>query len=131
MHLHMPVHHGVQYAPSSAGVSVISMAYLDPADGWVSLRSYSGDWELLEQLAETSVAALHECLDSSAVHGDLSADNVFIRYNFPSCIITTTAAGQPTMYASLSCGLLGFRVYRHTGARSGGAIQKGVRTRCL
>lgn len=115
MHLHMPAHHVVQYAPSSAGVSVISMAYLDPADGWVSLRSYSGDWEQLERLAETSMAALHECLDSSAVHGDLSADNVFIRYNFPCCI-TTIAAGQPTMDASLSCGLLGFRVCRHTGA---------------
>ena len=56
------------------------MAYLDPADGWVSLRSYNGDWEQLEQLAKASVAALHKCLDSSAVHGDLSADNVFVRY---------------------------------------------------
>ena len=97
------------------------MAYLDPADGWVSLRSYSGDWEQLEQLAKASVAALHECLDSSAVHGDLSADNVFVRYDLPSCI-TMTAAGQPTMDASLSCGLLGFRIYRRTGASSGGAI---------
>ncbi len=63
-----------------AGVSVIKMAYLDPADGWVSLRSYNGDWEQLEQLADASVAALHKCLDSFAVHGDLSADNVFVRY---------------------------------------------------
>lgn len=57
------------------------MSYLDPADGWVPLRFYPGDWEQLQQLADNSVAALHMCLDSSAVHGDLSADNVFIRYN--------------------------------------------------
>ena len=78
----MQVHGVVQDAPSStfAGVSVIRMSYLDPADGWISLRSYSGDWEQLQELANTSLAGLHNCLDSSAVHGDLSADNVFIRY---------------------------------------------------
>ena len=58
---------------------MIKMAYLDPADGWVSLRYYSGDWEQLKELAERSVTALHMCLDLSAVHGDLSADNVFVR----------------------------------------------------
>ena len=57
------------------------MSYLDPVDGWISLRSYSGNWEQLDELAKTSVAALHTCLESSAVHGDLSADNVFIRYS--------------------------------------------------
>ena len=60
---------------------MIKMAYLDAADGWIPLRSYSGDWGQLEHLAQTSMAALHTCLDSSAVHGDLSADNVFVRYD--------------------------------------------------
>ena len=79
----MHVHGVVQDAPSSmvAGVSVIKMSYLDAADGWISLRSYTGDWEQLQELANTSLAGLHDCLDSSAVHGDLSADNVFIRYD--------------------------------------------------
>ena len=61
------------------GVSVVRMAYLDPAEGWISLRHYRGDWDELEKVAETAMDALQKCLDCAAVHGDLSPDNVFVR----------------------------------------------------
>lgn len=61
------------------GVSVVRMAYLDPAEGWVSLCTYRGDVDMLEKLAETAMGALHKCLDCAAVHGDLGASNLFVR----------------------------------------------------
>lgn len=64
---------------AAGGVFVVRMAYLDPAEGWVPLRRYQGDWEALEELAESALDSLHTCLNSAAVHGNVSADNVFVR----------------------------------------------------
>lgn len=68
---------GVDTCPG--GVSAVRMAHLDPAEGWVALHRYTGDWDTLEQMAESAMDGLHKCLDCAAVHGDLKADNVFVR----------------------------------------------------
>lgn len=61
------------------GVEVVYMDFLDPADGWVPLRAFSGDWTALEKLIESALDQLHKCTGGKAVHGDLHSDNVFVR----------------------------------------------------
>ena len=58
----------------------MKMAYLDREEGWVPLRRYEGDWDLLESMTDAALKELHACLDAQAVHGDLNPDNFFIRY---------------------------------------------------
>ena len=55
------------------------MAYLNPDEGWVSLRSYQGDMGMLAPMVDTALSMLHECLKARAVHGDLTADHILIR----------------------------------------------------
>ena len=61
-------------------VQVIKMEYLDPADGWVPLERYTGDWDALHQVAMEALKSLQSCLDGKAVHGDLNPSNLLVRY---------------------------------------------------
>ena len=63
------------------GVEVIRMEYLDPAEGWTSLSSFSGDWNKVEELVLAAVTKLHSCEDGLAVHGDLNPRNVLLRWD--------------------------------------------------
>ena len=59
---------------------MVKMAYLSREEGWVSLYNYKWDVESLAALAEAALATFHTCLNNKAVHGDLSAGNIFVRY---------------------------------------------------
>ena len=61
-------------------VQVIKMEYLDPADGWVPLERYTGDWDALHQVAMEALKSLQSCLGGKAVHGDLNPSNLLVRY---------------------------------------------------
>ncbi len=78
------------------------MQYLDPKDGWSSLRHFrtgykpenplqhnldpeddeelsAADQVVIEELSIAALATLQSCLNGQAVHGDLSPDNIFVR----------------------------------------------------
>ena len=55
------------------------MQYLDPADGWMSPHRFTGDWDLLQEVAVEALASLQSCLDGKAVHGDLNPGNLLVR----------------------------------------------------
>ena len=61
-------------------VQVIKMEYLDPADGWVRLERFTGDWDALHEVAMEALKSLQSCLDGKAVHGDLNPSNLLARY---------------------------------------------------
>ena len=63
------------------GYTMVEMEYLDPADGWASLQSFTGpaDPGDVERACNYALQGLHESLGGKAVHGDLRAPNVFIR----------------------------------------------------
>lgn len=62
------------------GIEVVKMEYLDPADGWMPLKRFAGDWDILQEVALEALSSLQSCLDGKAVHGDLNPNNVFVRY---------------------------------------------------
>ena len=61
-------------------VQVIKMECLDPADGWVRLERFIGDWDALHEVAMEALKSLQSCLDGKAVHGDLNPSNLLVRY---------------------------------------------------
>ena len=61
-------------------VQVIKMEYLGPADGWMRLERFSGDWDALHEVAMEALESLQTCLDGKAVHGDLNPGNLLVRY---------------------------------------------------
>jgi hypothetical protein len=61
-------------------VQVINMDYLDPADGWMRLERFTGDWDALHEVAMEALKSLQTCLDGKAVHGDLNPGNLLVRY---------------------------------------------------
>ncbi len=60
-------------------VQLLEMQYLRPVDGWIALSHFDGDWDTVTQLCEDALDRLHQCLDSSAVHGDLRPPNIMVR----------------------------------------------------
>jgi len=61
-------------------VQVIKMDYLDPADGWMRLERFTGNWDALHEVAMEALKSLQSCLDGKAVHGDLNPSNLLVRY---------------------------------------------------
>ena len=64
------------------GYILVEMEYLDPADGWASLYNFSdpADPLAVETACKSALIGLQDCLEGSAVHGDLRAPNIFIRW---------------------------------------------------
>ncbi len=62
--------------------TLVEMEYLDPADGWASLASFSGaaDPLVVAEACNAALQKLHACLEGKALHGDLRAPNIFIRW---------------------------------------------------
>jgi len=66
-------------------VQVIKMEYLDPADGWMRLERFIGDWDALHEVAMEALESLQSCLEGKAVHGDLNPGNLLVRYALGKC----------------------------------------------
>ena len=66
-------------------VQVIKMEYLDPADRWMRLERFTGDWDALHEVAMEALKSLQSCLDGKAVHGDLNPSNLLVRYALGKC----------------------------------------------
>ena len=64
------------------GYTMVEMEYLDAADGWATLASFSGaaDPRAVAGACNDALQKLHACLEGKAVHGDLRAPNIFIRW---------------------------------------------------
>ena len=62
--------------------TLVEMEYLDAADGWATLASFSGaaDPRAVAGACNDALQKLHACLEGKAVHGDLRAPNIFIRW---------------------------------------------------
>ncbi len=85
---------------------MVKMAYLSREEGWVSLYNYKWDVESLAALAEAALATFHTCLNNKAVHGDLSAGNIFVRYHIfrnPFLSSLIHARSKTNGYASAKC----------------------------
>ena len=95
---------------------LVEMEYLDPADGWASLYHFSNLADPLdvENACTSALHGLQDCLGGTAVHGDLRAPNIFIRWG---------ASGRPT--SSSGGGPQGARHHHQVG----GLPQLGV-SRC-
>ena len=67
------------------GYMLVEMEYLDPADGWASLYHFSNLADPLdvENACTSALLGLQDCLGGTAVHGDLRAPNIFIRWGLP------------------------------------------------
>ncbi len=61
-------------------VQVIKNGYLDPADGWMRLERFTGDWDALHEVAMEALKSLPVCVDGQAVHGHLNLSNLLVRY---------------------------------------------------
>lgn len=61
------------------GVEVVMMDYLDPADGWMPLKRFTGDWDVLQAVVFEALRSLQSCLGGKAVHGDLNPNNIYVR----------------------------------------------------
>jgi len=68
-------------------VQVIKVEYLDPADRWMRLERFTGDWDALHEVAMEpwTLKSLQSCLDGKAVHGDLNPSNLLVRYALGKC----------------------------------------------
>ena len=49
------------------------------SDGWKLLNSFSGDWNVLHEVAMGALNSLQSCLSGTAVHGDLNPGNLLVR----------------------------------------------------
>ena len=76
------------------------MEYLDPADGWTPLQHFIGDWDVLQVVAMEAPRSLQSCLGGKAVHGDLHARNLLIRYALGKC---SSHASTPKLHGRFEC----------------------------
>ncbi|KAL3161583.1 hypothetical protein ABBQ32_010444 [Trebouxia sp. C0010 RCD-2024] len=84
-------------------VQVIKMEYLDPADGWVRLERFTGDWDALHEVAMEALKSLQSCLDGKAVHGDLNPSSLLVRERKPDCEVRPSERPQ-VMFLDLAWG---------------------------
>ncbi|KAK9827850.1 hypothetical protein WJX74_005628 [Apatococcus lobatus] len=61
------------------GQYLIEMDYLNPADGWLALNHFSGNWSAAKKILEELLIQWQACCNGRAVHGDLRAPNIFLR----------------------------------------------------
>ena len=59
---------------------LVEMEYLDPQLGWVSLADFDGDWASARSMLKELLRKWQGCCDKQAVHGDLRAPNIFLRW---------------------------------------------------
>ncbi len=67
--------------PFPGGFLLVEMEDLLSGDqGWQQMADFGGDVEDLEIASLSALEGLHSCLGGAAVHGDLRAPNIFVRW---------------------------------------------------
>lgn len=88
------------------GYTMVEMEYLDLSDGWSSLQFFRGqvDPDQVQRAFDHALRGLQECLGGKAVHGDLRAPNIMVRYvlfayNLCTAIDQNKSYGLPPHYS--------------------------------
>ena len=116
------------------GYMMVEMEYLDPADGWASLYNFndsSADPLNVEIACKNALLGLQDCLGGTAVHGDLRAPNIFIRWGLSlllelQCVKMFIMRGIKLLFILICMSSLG-RVVPQKGAPVAVPLCSGLR----